>query len=46
MKDIRVVQTEEGKFKVLVNYIQEGIAYSTKDQADKEAETVKKKYSA
>ena len=35
--NIVVVPAEKGKFKVLVNFIQRGIEYSTKAQAEKEA---------
>jgi len=42
MNSIIVVPAEEkGKFKVLHNYIQHGIAYSSEIQANKEAELLK-----
>lgn len=44
MSRIDVVLAEKGKFKVLHNFIQHGIPYATKAQADKEAEALKKVY--
>ena len=44
MKSIIVTPAENGKFKVLVNYIQHGIEYSSKVQAEKEAEILRQKF--
>ena len=40
MPKVIVVPADKGKFKVLVNYIQQGIDYSTEAQAVKEANTI------
>jgi len=44
MNRIDVVPAEDGRFKVLHNFIQYGVDYSTKEQADKEAQEVKAKF--
>lgn len=44
MNIIVVVPDGEGKFKVLHNYLQHGIAYASKVQADKEADQLKKTF--
>jgi hypothetical protein len=41
-KDIRVVPTPEGNWKVLINFIQLGIDYSDKKLAESEAKKAKK----
>ena len=41
---IQIEQAEKGKWKVLVNYIQEGINYSSKELAEKQAELFKQKH--
>lgn len=41
MAYISVVPAEKGKFKVLVNFIQRGISYSTQALAQKEANKIK-----
>ena len=43
MNNIIVAPSENGKYKVLYNYIQHGIEYSTEVQANKEANTLKEK---
>lgn len=40
MPRVDVVPASKGKFKVLVNFIQQGIEYSTEEQAKKEANTI------
>ena len=40
-KDIRVVPSEKGKFKVMVNFIQRGIDYATEQLAQAQAEKLK-----
>ena len=42
MPDVRVVKQGK-KFKVLVNFVQRGIAYSDEKQANAEADKVKEK---
>lgn len=44
MNRIDVIPSEHGKWKVLHNFIQHGINYNTKEQADKEAQTMKEKF--
>lgn len=44
MNSIVVVPAEKGKFKVLHNYIQEGIEYSSQALAEKEAEALRARY--
>lgn len=41
-KNIQVVPIEKGKYKVLVNYIQHGIAFSSKPLADQHADELRK----
>jgi len=41
MKNVIVVPAEKGKFKVLVNFIQRGIAYASKELAEAEANKLK-----
>lgn len=41
---IIVVPAEKGRFKVLVNGIQQGVAYSNEIHAEKEAEAIRTKY--
>jgi len=41
-RDIRVVQTSDGKWKVLINFIQLGIDYKDKQLAQHEAEKARK----
>jgi len=41
MSDVRVVPTPDGKFKVLVNFIQQGIEYGSKALAESEASKIK-----
>jgi len=41
MSKVIVVPTKEGKFKVLVDYIQRGIAYSAKSLAEQEAQKIR-----
>lgn len=36
MRDIRIVQDEDGKWQVLINFIRRGVAYQTREQAEKE----------
>ena len=48
MKDIRVVPAgrdgkDKGKFKVLINFIQIGVEYTSETQAQKEANDLKRK---
>ena len=38
------VSEADGKFNVLVNFIQEGVSYNSKELAEKEAKKVKEKY--
>jgi hypothetical protein len=41
-KNVVVVPAEKkGKFKVLVNFIQEGVDYDSKEHAEKEAEIIR-----
>ena len=42
MNSIIVVPDEDGKYKVLHNYVQHGISYSSEIQANKEANELKK----
>jgi len=42
MNSIIVVPDEDGKYKVLHNYVQHGISYSSEIQANKEAQELKK----
>lgn len=44
MNSIIVVPADDGKFKVLHNYIQHGINYSTEAQANKEANELRNKF--
>ena len=44
MPTIIVVPAEKGRFKVLVNYIQRGIEYTTKELAEREANKIKEQY--
>jgi hypothetical protein len=44
MNRIDVTPAERGKWKVLHNFIQYGIEHTTKEQADKEAQTLKDKF--
>ena len=44
MNRIDVVPAEDGKFKVLHNFIQHGISYSTKELAEQEANKLKEKF--
>ena len=44
MNIIIVVPDGEGKFKVLHNYLQHGISYSTKELAESEAEKLRKSF--
>ena len=44
MPNIIVVPAEKGKFKVLVNYVQRGIDYSSEALANQEADKVRKYY--
>jgi len=41
MKKVVVVPTGKGKFKILVNFIQRGVDYSTKAIADHQAELIR-----
>jgi hypothetical protein len=41
---ISIEPAEKGKYKVLVNYIQQGIDYSSKELAEKEAEDFKRNH--
>jgi len=43
MSLIIVTPAEKGKWKVLINYIQQGIDYSSKELAEKEANTIRKR---
>jgi len=43
MNRIDVVPAEDGKFKVLHNFIQHGVPYSTEAHANKEAELLREK---
>lgn len=40
MRDIRVTQTEGGKFQVLINFVRRGIEFSTKEQAENEKKRI------
>jgi len=40
--NIKVVPSEDGKWKVLINFIQYGVSYSSKILAEKEAEKARK----
>jgi hypothetical protein len=42
MNSIIVVPDEDGKYKVLINYIQQGVSYSSEIQANKEAQELRK----
>lgn len=42
MKNIIVVPADKGKYKVLINYIQQGIQYSSKELAEHEADKIRK----
>lgn len=44
MPSIVVADAGKGKFKVMVNYIQKGISYSSKEVADKEAQKIRAEY--
>ena len=44
MPQVIVADAGNGKFKVLVNYMQEGIAYSSKELAEAEAKKIRTKY--
>lgn len=39
-----IIAEADGKYNVLVNYIQEGVSYSTREHAEKEAKKLKDKY--
>ena len=41
---IQIEPAGKGKYKVLVNYIQEGVEYSSKELAEKQAEEFKKRH--
>jgi len=42
MNDVRVVKSEKGgRFKVLVNYIQQGVEYSSEELATRQANIIK-----
>lgn len=43
MNSILVLPADKGKYKVLYRYVQYGVAYSTKEQAEKEANELKGK---
>ena len=43
MKNVTVVPADKGKFKVLVNFIQRGIEYSSEALANIEADKVRTK---
>jgi hypothetical protein len=43
MSRIDVVPADKGKFKVLVNFVQRGIDYSSKSLAEHEADKLRKK---
>ena len=43
MNRIDVVPSEDGRWKVLHNFIQHGVNYQNRAQAEKEAETLKVK---
>jgi len=40
MRDVRVVPTSDGKWKVLINFIQRGVEYINKEIADHEMERI------
>ena len=42
MKNIIVVPADKGKYKVLINYIQQGIEYSSRELAESEANKIRK----
>jgi len=44
MPVITVTPAEKGKFKVSINYIQEGVEYSSKELANSEARKLRTKY--
>ena len=44
MNRIDVVPTEDGKFKVLHNFIQHGIEHKSKQLAEHEAETIRARF--
>jgi len=44
MPDITVRAADKGKFKVLVNYVQQGVAYSSEKQANHEANKIRERY--
>ncbi len=41
MSHVSVVPAEKGKFKVLFNYLQRGIEYSSEELANKEANKIR-----
>lgn len=41
MNDIRVVPTDDGRYKILINFVQEGIAYKDRILAEKELERIR-----
>ena len=43
MPTIVVVPAEKGKFKVLVNYVQQGVEYSSKELAQTQANKIAEK---
>jgi len=44
MPDVRVVPADKGKSKVLVNGVQQGVAYSSEVQAEHEASKIRDRY--
>ena len=44
MPRVTVAEADKGKFKVLINFLQEGIEYSSKELAEQEAKKVREKY--
>jgi hypothetical protein len=44
MPKVHVVPAEKGRFKVLVNFIQQGVEYATQEQAEKEAKKIRDWY--
>lgn len=45
MPDVRVVPAEKGKYKVLINYLQQGIDYTSEQLAVQEANKIKEEIS-
>ncbi|MCP3685933.1 MAG: hypothetical protein GY861_25075 [bacterium] len=44
MPNVTVSEASNGKYNVLVNYIQEGVSYNSKELAEQEAQKLRDKY--